>query len=164
MGVILAGMKLTADRLNNITPPGLAVVTATQTNTANNTTYFDVTELVKAVEANIRYRFNMYIRYSATTVADFKVQLTGPSGADVSLWEFWGINTSGADSYGRSNAGAVVGLGGLGTGTPTFVVASGMIPVSSTAGNIQVQVAKNTAEASTLSIFTGSFMQLDRLY
>lgn len=163
MPVITAGMKLTAERLNNITPSYREVVSADQTSSANNTTLFNITDLLHAVDSGTVYRFFICLIYMASTTADFKMALTGPSGATLGDWRFSAVNSAGTEVIGISNAGAVNGLGGLGATTRAVMLGSGIITIGGTSGNIQVQAAKNAAEASTLTVVKGSFMDLEEL-
>ncbi|HEY9411112.1 MAG TPA: hypothetical protein VIP77_16150 [Jiangellaceae bacterium] len=160
MPLILAGMKLTPARLNNISPGWRTEVTVDQPNTANNNTpLFNVTELVMAVDSGTVYRFHLYLKYTATIVANFRMGLTGPSGASLNDWMFFATNPT----SGQPSGGAVSGLNAKGTGTPAVFVGIGTITTGGSSGNIQVQAAKNTAEASTLTIVKGSYMELEEI-
>lgn len=146
----------------NLNPSFRVKVTTNQTDASNNTTLFNITELVKAVASNKTYRFRLGIQYSASTVADAKMQVVGPAGSDISQWFFRGFGAAAmAYSDGAAAGGAVVGLGGNGVSTRTCFWADGFIAIGGTSGNIQIQWAKNTAEASTVTIYSGSFMELE---
>lgn len=169
-----AGQILEADDLNNMDIASLTTsgnvtvggrlilpyecyVTADQASSANNTTYANVTDLVLPLAASTGYELDMFVLYAATTVADFKIQLTGPSGVDVSETMYWApLNAS----WGSTASGQVVGLNGNGASTKVPLMLRGTIINGSTAGNLQVQVAKNTAEASTHTVYQWSWMRL----
>lgn len=160
----------TVTTTGNITVGGRLIVpykkyvTADQASAANNTTYANVTDLVLPMLANIAYEFELFIMYAATAVADFKIKLAGPSGADLTQWKFLGKNASLAEVTGSPAAGGeVIGLGGNGAAVKQQFWASGVIINDVNAGNLQVTVAKNTAEASTHTVYKWSRMRLEPL-
>lgn len=155
---LIVGTDLTVTGV--ITPSYRVKVTSDQTSSANNTTLFNVTELVKSIAANKKCRFLLQIAYACTATADAKVNLTGPSGVDFTNLFFRALNGSMAFTDGVAN-GAVNGIGGNGTTTPIIFRFEGWVTTGANAGSIQVQMAKNVAESSTFTIYAGSFMELE---
>lgn len=142
-----------------------AAVTADQNLTSNSTTLQDVTELVVAVEASATYEFEMIFAYKAGTTADIKAGWTYPTG---STFDFFciGLDTALAMTE-QMQISAASGdsrpWGGAGTGSPRFVSARGRLAVGSTAGNLQVQAAQNTAAVETEVVLAGSYLTLRRV-
>lgn len=135
----------------------------------NSTTYQADDALYVAVEAGATYDLEGFVVYDASTVADAKFSVTTPSGATVT-WRLDGPN-SGAGSPDSVNPATFRALstgggwpvGGVGVGTKVAARIVGTVVVSTTAGNVGIQWAQNTAEATDLTVRSGSYLTLRRI-
>lgn len=149
--------------------PIWAVVTVDQALTALSTTMQDVTELVAAVAANSRYFFIVrLVTLTAGTVIDVKAGFTFPTGCQVTEGQItpeialgggttiaqgdWSANSPDTTSPTTAHI--------FGSANQTNGLIVGDISVGSTAGNLQVQAAENSSNATQPSIKIGSSMIL----
>lgn len=155
------------DRLLVVESYTARVITkSAETQTAvSSTTLINDAHLVAAMAANTTYAFEFNLFYSSTATADFKVALTWPSGATCS-WMVVGyldssstfqINLTSA-AY-RAASGTAQNYGG-GTDYPTMQI-KGMLRMASTAGNLQLQWAQATSDASTTRLKQDSWMKYE---
>lgn len=142
-----------SNRLTKLEP---IVARKTASETVNNSTAMqNDNELVWAMAANTVYRFEMCIFYLSTAVADFKFQFTVPAGA-IMRWGYIAVDTSLNFRHpGYLNEAAVATIGG--DGTDRFITITGIVATVGTAGNLQLQWAQNTAEATNTQVRDNSF-------
>lgn len=120
--------------------------------TANaNTTLANVTGLKAALEANGVYLFTVFGTVDAATAADMKIGATVPAGATV---KFLSGNNFSADT-------AVID--GAGAGTPQRGKVVGMVEMGATAGDLQIQAAQNSSDASDATLETGAVLLVERV-
>jgi hypothetical protein len=138
----------------------------------SSTTLQNDNELLLAVSANCTYAFRVWLLATdATDVnGDIKFAFTFPTGA-VCHFSGRGPHTllaSGAfgdgEYIGRNTAtsGSTVASYGLSTSVIGIEI-TGLLIVSSTAGNLQLQWAQNASDANATTVQAGSFMTLDRV-
>lgn len=132
----------------------------------NSTTLQNDDHLVLAMDANAEYLFDMFIRYRAATIADIKMQFTGPSGYSL----FAAINKlsasasdEGADRLEEFFTGDNVVLGGIGATPMVAAHWSGTVKTGATAGNLQMQWAQSVADATNTQIVEGSYIKLKQI-
>lgn len=164
---LLAGQRLTAALLRSMLPQTVRK-TADESRSAT-TTYADDTHLVFAAEANAVYTMVGWIKYFADPTPDIKVSIAVPSGClGEWAWNMPGSNTLGTGTVGYAIRTETNDVNGSRTGYGTsdsnhFTPISGLFRMSSTAGNIALQWAQNTSNATATTLFTDSWMQFQRI-
>ena len=140
-------------------------VAADQILTASNTTLQNVTSMVATLPgtAGAIFRWRSAIFYDASTAADIKFAYTIPAAATMR----WGLNalTVGGTNPGYTTAtasAAALAAGGLGVATVNYAIIDGEITMGATGGNLQMQAAQNTSDASVTTIFTRSYLEIWR--
>lgn len=126
------------------------IVKASDETVNNSTTLQDDDELVVSVASNETIYFEMHVIVNSNTTADWKMAFTVPSGATLSWNGISGIiiNTNGSPA---GNADIEAGgtsdfQGGAGANQVHTII--GHVINSTTAGNLQLQWAQNTLDAS----------------
>lgn len=125
--------------------------------------------IVVPVEANATYVFAGYIAYDGVFGGGggIKVGLTGPTGW-TAMVAFNGPGISGTApveynstnmTQTQTNAYGTYGTGG----NQTTLNPSGFVKTSSTAGNITFQFAQSTSNATSTTIYAGSYLLLTRV-
>lgn len=152
---------------------GHIVKTADQTLTQSSTALQNVTDLVIPVEPNERWFVKAWLLcQGASATADWKfgwsTTATGTtanwgllSAANTSSGSGWlGMTTATTPTALRSisQVGNTGGMNGI-----LGIALMGQFLVSTTAGNIQLQAAQDTATAENNTILAGSFLELARL-
>jgi hypothetical protein len=157
------GEKVTAGKLNRIV--GTVVAAKTTNKTINNSTApSNDTELQIPVQASTIYKVKFFLIYSATTVADVKFTLLGPTGAtgQIAAWGM-GLGTSNAfDSILTSvvNLGSSWSSGGYGAGSKATAVPEGTITIGSTAGNLTLAFCQQVSDPTNAVLYADSRMEL----
>lgn len=128
----------------------------------SNTTLANDDTLLVTPSVSATYEIDMGIMYRSSATADLKVAMTWPTGA--TCW-WGGIGLSPADVFAmqlieNGASGAALTFGGGGVGGTRAVWLSGLLVMSTTAGNLQVQFAQNTSDASNTVIRAGSWLTL----
>ena len=119
----------------------------------SSTTLQDDNHLVWAASANKNYVFRYFIPYTIASGTGIKINITAPSGATGS---FATLVASGGAAYAAASAqstaiGTTLDIPGLNVSTgATHLVVEGYIDVSSTAGNVTLQFAQSTSNATAL--------------
>ena len=107
----------------------------------------------------------MYLNFvgAAIGTADLKIAWTFPSGLTLSAQPFY-IDTSGGTRIAvQQIQTSVLAAGTAGAGNNTSMSLRGTVVVSSTAGNLQLQWAQNTSNATATSVLAGSVLWLQRI-
>lgn len=138
----------------------------------SSTTLQDDNQLTLAVSANCTYAFRVWIMATDATDAngDIKFAFTFPTGA---VCHFSGkgphsLLASGAFGDGEyiarntATSGSTVATYGL-TTSVIGIELTGLLIVSGTAGNLQLQWAQNSSDANATTVQSGSFMTLERV-
>lgn len=163
----VAGDELPAShldgRIDEVTPL-FARKTADESvsNATTGSTLQNDDELFVAVAASTVYRFECLLHVSTSTTADFKTQFTVPSGATVRFGA--PVITVAASAVFPFSLDNTIAATIEGSGVATFSVQyTGLIVVSSTAGTMQLQWAQSTADASSTTVKTNSFLWLQKM-
>lgn len=158
----LASQKLTAAALNaefNKTRVRRQQVDQTVN---NSTTLINSNYLSFSVEASKKYILESAIMYQAAAAADFKFNLSLPSGSSLIIGTWTSLVTAAAvDSTIAHDAIATQPwpMGAL-TGVTMTSRPTGTISIGGTPGTAVVQFAQNTVNASNCTLVTGSWMRL----
>lgn len=127
----------------------------------NSTVLQNDDELLWAVAASVIYWFEATIQYFSTSVADIKIQWTLPAGA-IMRWSAIGVDTALAFKCPSAlTESSVQSFGG--DSTARVIEIRGTVIVSTTAGNLRLQWAQNTAEATNTQVIDNSFGTLHRI-
>lgn len=147
-----------------------AYVRKTSDETVNNsTTLQNDDQLLIALPTAGTFGFRCILYYDSSTTGDFKAAFTMPAGATM-LWGGIGpatgaSNTTGDGQFGTATAsGTAVAYGGAGTGTANTVILriDGEITMGGTSGNLQLQWAQNTLDATNTVVRTRSRLEVWR--
>lgn len=164
---LAAGQRATAALLRSMLPQTVRK-TADDSRSAT-TTYADDPHLVFAAEANAVYTMLGWIKYFADPTPDIKIQFSVPSGC---LGE-WGWNMPGSTTAATGTTGYSIrtetndvanGRTGYGTSDSQHMTPmGGLFRMGSTAGNIALQWAQNTSNATATVLYTDSFLTFTRI-
>lgn len=140
-------------------------VAVDQTLTASSTVLQNVTNMVAPVPgtAGAIFSWRGWVFYDASATADIKFAFTIPAGATMR----WGIQALGPGGTNPiytsiSGSGTAISCGALGVGTVLFAYFAGEVTMGATAGNLQLQAAQNTSDASVTLVVARSFMEVWR--
>ena len=131
--------------------------TADETVNNNNSTQADDALLV-ALGANETWMLRYFIKYNSNTTADFRYNISVPSGATYdSLLQ--GDNNLGPLFYYRTSSDELV----AGKGADWAFIFNAVVKTSSTPGNVVFNWAQGTAHASDTKVLIGSNIVAHRL-
>lgn len=138
-------------------------VAVSQVLTASSTVLQNVTNMVAALPTAGIFQFRGRIFYEASTTADIKFAWTIPAGATMR----WGINALGPGGTNPiyttiTGSGTAISVGALGVGTVLYALFDAEVTMGGTAGNLQLQAAQNTSDASVTTVFDRTFMEVWR--
>lgn len=159
-----SGQKLTAAMLQQLVPLR-ATLTSDVTLTASSTTLQDVTGMVVTPAVSTTYELEGVIFYDTSGTPDIKFAFTYPTGATFS-WGPAGLKFDGSDfqshftAVHREASPTSTPVAGLGSGTEVTVHIQGKLVMGSTAGNLQLQAAQNTSNASDTIVKADSWIRL----
>lgn len=163
-----AGQRVTAALLT-AAQPAMAYKLADQSvsSSTTGTTLINDSHLFLPLAINATYELvYCYLAYDGQTPnADIKLAFTLPTGA-VMRWAPWGGAIGSPSAVDTVDKDASAGARPLGTfGFPARMTArpAGRITTSSTAGNLQLQWAQNTANATATTLYAGSCLGLLRI-
>jgi len=135
-----------------------------QTLTQSSAALQDVTGMLFAVAANEVWEFNCPLRINSIADADMRVSFSVPAGATVSFHSV-GDPTSG--TFGIYDLKAAGGSQRLNTDSVGYgnqgAILSGIYVGDATAGNVQLQAAQWTADASDTKVLANSCIIAHRL-
>jgi len=155
------GEVLTADHVNQFLAPRAKIKTTTTTR-VSTTTLADDPELAGlAVEANARYRLDLYLDVESGTVPDIKIQLTGPAGFDYRA-VIWNGGFSAAANFTSPTVLTLACSGGTG-GNSDRMVGAGWLTTGGTAGSITLQWAQSVSDPGNTALKNGSQLMLTRI-
>jgi hypothetical protein len=131
----------------------------------SNTTLANDPQLVLPLAANAAYRMEIFLWYDGGTLgaSDLKMQIVLPAGGGYNI-QILGYNGAGNDTERLSwqtGSGPFI-FGTEGTGTPRGVTVKGRVSTAGTAGNLQIQFAQNTSSATTTTVHSQSYLELNR--
>lgn len=153
----LPGDEPTASQLNDAYP---LFVRKTSDQTVNNTAALgNDAELVLAVAASTTYDLYLRLIINSGTTPDFKALFTFPAGLTASLQIQEGATPAAATAMsGPYTQASSLPINGV--AADQVAVITGIVIVSSTTGNLQLQWAQNTANASNTTVKANSYMRL----
>jgi hypothetical protein len=155
VATVLAGEDLTQKYAGEIA--GVLIRKSADESVNNSVAMQDDNELKWPLSANLTYTFLLFIAYDSSTVADIKIQFTLPAGATMA-WHGTGLDTALAyKNVANIGAATASAYGGAGAGLGRLITVSGSVIMAATAGNLTLQWAQNTAEASNTSVRAGSY-------
>jgi hypothetical protein len=112
----------------------------------------DDDELLFSIGSNETWSFTMELQLNSPTAPDIKFAVTAPSGATCSI-----AFSDEENAVSNSNLGCGVSTGLIATnGTNELYRVTGSVTNGSTAGDVVLQWAQNTANAANTTIFAGS--------
>ncbi|GHH83876.1 hypothetical protein [Streptomyces capitiformicae] len=163
---LFAGMKVTADLLS-AGQPDIVTKQITESVTSS-TTFQNDDELFVSVEANAKYRVQLFLLHSSPTAGDIKLQFTAPAGASFN-WGVHGAETAVTTSnavpetvMASRNIGEIANFGGgASTGTTAFI--EGTLTTAGTAGTLQLQWAQRVSDASATQVRAGTILSVKRI-
>lgn len=141
----------------------LRKVTA-QIATPSSTVLQNDNTLLTALPTAGTFGFRCALLYDTSTTADFKIAFTWPAGATAE-WGMIGVATTGAAGVGDGTflgtnvSGTAIAVGGAGVGNVQLAIVEGDITMGGTAGNLQLQFAQNTSDATNSTMRARSRMQ-----
>ena len=164
--LIVAGSRITAALLQSVAP--LAVIKGADETVTNSTALQNDNELFVTCAANATYVFDCYLDFegAAVTTGDIQWQWSTPSGATLRYQPIYAVVGSGlAISAGTTVTGATtVSAGTNGSGSLRGASMNGTLVMGSTAGNLQLKWAQNTANNSTgTTVHAQSYLALWRV-
>lgn len=144
--------------------------TAVQNLTISSTVLQNVTNMVVAVPgtAGAVFQWRCKVFYASATAADIKFAYTIPAGATM-RWGIMGLATTTAAGSGDVNcdstavSGTALPLGGAGVGTILWCRMEGGLIMGATGGNLQLQSAQNTSDATQTTIQAFSDLEIWRV-
>lgn len=125
----------------------------------NSATLQNDDELKFAIGANEVWRFQLFLLINSGATPDFKYGFTMPTGGDVIMTAAHRnpSNTSVVTGYSISQASAPISVRGIGVDF-AYVLNEGIAVNGATPGNLQLQWAQNTADASDTKLLKNSML------
>ncbi|MFY1669488.1 hypothetical protein ACN27G_05970 [Plantactinospora sp. WMMB334] len=164
---IQAGAVAYPSRLNGLATIGRHKAADTAL-AVSSTTLQDDPDLRITVPASSVWIMDAVIFYSAESNADLSIGFDVPSGATLT-WASWGFHTDIASTHtgpikieGRT-AAQTNSIGASGGSAPLTIRPTGLLVVSTAAGDLQFMAAQNSSQASAATIRAGSWLRLDRV-
>lgn len=158
-----AGIKAACDELDARPVIRAAALTSDFNCTQSNTTYEDVTGLAIAAAANEIITFTIRLLYNTGLTPDIKFQFTIPAGATLKYFQEE-IVLNGGTSFTAvptvKDDSDEMWLNGHAT-LDQVLILSGVLLNSSTAGDLQIQAAQLTSDASTTNVLAGSIIRAE---
>lgn len=125
----------------------------------SNATLQDDDELLFAVGANEVFQFEGVLNITTPAAADFRIGITGPTGATGSLSAIYSDLSTGSIDAGSVAIGAAGGLLLISGSVGNIVRFWGGIHNGSTSGNLTLQWAQATSTASNTTVMAGSYIK-----
>lgn len=149
-------------------PTVKAVVTTADHNIASSTS-LTATVLTVPVLANTNYVFSIFAPYQASTVGDFKYDITFPAGASMrhvpmgpAVAQATDVQPPATNRIGKavSDGSGVVMGGNNNTSDISTLLIEGSLRVGATAGSITFRFAQNASDATNTTLKAGAFIRL----
>lgn len=177
---LAGGQRITAALLRSMLP--LTARKTADTSRAATTTATADPHLQFEVEANAVYTMSGWLKYDGPAAADLNLDWSAPSGS-LGEWYGWGaghspvitfsaagaaqLDTQGGRGYPvrveTNDVTAARSFGTLGTGiTPLTMILGGCLRVGSTAGTYSLDWAQLVSDASPVTLYTDSWLELRR--
>jgi len=176
----LAGQRITASLLSS-GQPQVARKTADTQRAATTTPAADP-HLTFSVVANAVYVLDGWLKYDGPTAADLLLDWSAPSGTE-GEWLGWGVGHSPVISFNTTPAivsdsvqsrgypirtesndvTAAKSFGCLGVGTALTMVLAATVRVGSVSGTYSLDWSQQVSDASNVTLFTDSWLRLQRI-
>jgi hypothetical protein len=166
-GLTITGTTITAAAsLSGLS--SIQLVRKTSDETVNNSsTLQDDDTLLAALAASEVVTFQCFIIFDSGTTPNFKAAFTVPGGATIVYNWSSGISIDTSLAAGRENTASASGTalvwGGYGVGSKAAATLTGTVINGATPGNLTLQWAQNTANASNTKVYAGSFLLVFRV-
>jgi hypothetical protein len=158
MPTLAGGQEPLAAQWQTLLP--ITVVKSLDETVNNSATLQNDDALVIAVNSTAKYEVTGLVAYNSGTTPDIKFAFTAPASATF-LWCCDALDTGASGVTGtvsRQKLAITDSLGVGGTGNDLIAKISGILVVAGTAGNLQLQWAQNTANASNTIVRAGSYL------
>jgi hypothetical protein len=154
-----SGNGLSAATANSLVP---LLVRKTALETVNNsTTLQNDDEIFWTPATSAVYQLELVVMYNSGTIPDLKLAFTVPTGAALTWAALYVDPSSGSMTVSANLTTGVLAIGG--TAGDVHCLVQGVLVMSTTAGNLQLQWAQNTANASNSNVLAGSHGRLVRM-
>lgn len=144
---------------------GASVADQSVSSANTGTTFVDMTSVTRPIVANGVYSFQARIPYTAGASGDLKIQIVGPANCALNILISGPALTTGTWTATAGNATDISGgvsLGSFEGGGTSWVFLEGILRNGATAGNVKLQFAQNTSNATNTTILAGAFEELIR--
>lgn len=142
-------------------------VTSDQLLTMSSTALQNLTNLVVSLpgDSGAIFRFRAFVYYDSATAADLKLAFTIPTGATMKWGVVSGLAAGASGSTGdgqfaaQTASAAATAIGGAGVGTALLCTVEGEVTMNTTAGDLQMQAAQNTSDATQSTVQARSYIE-----
>lgn len=158
---VAANCEYQLDKRMILRGPFTVILSSDFNNTQSNTTLENVTGVSFPLAANVRYAFEALVVYRSGTTPDFKAAFTVPAGATV---HYKSVAT-GATASEPTTASLVINasagtVAAEGDSADRSIMFFGHVSNGSTAGNLQLQSAQSTSDASATTTKAGTWLRV----
>lgn len=135
----------------------------------SSTTQTNITDLTVPVAASTNYAIRAVIFYSGSTTGDINLGWTVPTGSSFKVTPdgFASGATGNTNSIYRgvltTSAFGALAAQGAGVGSALTAHLEGILAVNTTAGNLQLQYAQGTSDATSTVIYSGSYLWVQKI-
>ena len=142
----------------------ITVIKAATATVSTNTTLQDDDELLFAIGASENWVVQFYLHVSTALAADFKAAITVPTSVTLDAHTvLMSTNGIGQDIGARTTTSGTGMSVTSSSGALFFVIVYASVKNSTTAGNVTLQWAQNSSDASNTQVLLGSFLQAHRV-
>lgn len=164
MATYTAGSNFSAASANLLSGVAVKMKTIDNVLPNNTTTLTNDGELILPVLANTKYALVACLQYDSAANADISIFFTGPSLSTINFTSF-GLDLGVVAGV---NSGIIVTAAGTGTasaggtnvGQRQIMTPIGSVVTGASAGNVQLQFAQTTSQASATTLRAGSWIAL----
>jgi len=157
--------NITLDAIPSTRSNWVKTVRKTANETVNNSsTLQDDDALLFPVGTSEEWAFEIVIYFTSNNTADFKAAITVPNNTTLE-WAYTYRFSGGAAVRATvvSTSGSALGVDGVGDGSYMMLVIKGYVKTTDTAGNVTLQWAQDTADASDTVVKAGSHLIARRI-
>lgn len=137
--------------------------------TMSNTVFQDVTGMALALATSSTFHVRGHFFYDSSTTADIKFAVTIPAGTSFRVG-MQGLATTATTTTGdltlatqSVSATSIAAFSGIGVGAIVYATLEGDVTTAGTAGNLQLQAAQNTSDATQSTVRARSYWECWRL-
>jgi hypothetical protein len=139
--------------------PHLIARKASDQSVTSSIALVDCTTMTLAVAANEVWQFVFNVIYTGATTGDIRLAFTFPASGRIdanAVWAGAGGTVQMNEWSGTTTPTTAVQLNAPGTTTHYFLPITGLFTNAGTAGNLQLQFAQGTSDATATTVFTHS--------